>query len=526
MSQDELIALARNRAKDPVQEHLREHKDLWNKKISKLLSAIIELKRGINGHPVPTIGINERSKITEPIPDVLVSTSNQLKGYIDDAFNDLASIIAEQQQYAEYRIQAKEKRIQEQTTRLEHGEPANQNEISQVAMANDILIKEASGPLSRLWTYVKTPFQFSDKDRFARKNMLQAAAGIERKLVEIESLLVSKNRDSIPNLIYTYPQPLVNDYIGNIVEPLINLAKKKQEVEKVLPVETTQDVAQPGQPVQQEQFVPPGNIPIHEDLISPKKPIVDQPPLSLEDVEKMKADVFEHKIVLTKLEQFINALPSKLKKDINTQKHLVNLNMRLFNHSYKENDPADMVKHYEALRAELGKFYKLYEEFKNKKEASLDELITKEAASSELTRWLKRKRLSFWSSQEDRLRIDADQAVRIVRKDLNKLMDILEQKNAPIQRIASVLLTINQTLSDLFKGFARLAELHNSRELLIRYESRSEGKRQPVEIINESKINYLKKMSNEFFNSSTSIALKKMQEETEQAKTNEPQENE
>ena len=95
MSDDNLLShhkydmkkLSRTRAKDPVQEHLRQDKADWNADIRALLQLIRSLKTGVNGHPVPTIGL-PKGKITEPLPPTLETLHRQ----VNDRFQDASSL--------------------------------------------------------------------------------------------------------------------------------------------------------------------------------------------------------------------------------------------------------------------------------------------------------------------------------------------------------------------------------------------------------------------------------------------------
>lgn len=210
MVETKLERFARAKAKDPVQEHLREHKDNWNQRTKKMLDAFKTLKKGVNGYPVPSLGINERSKITDPISQQLVDASHQLNQYFDEAFNELNGIIAEQQQYAQY-----------------HEEHRAKSNERKEAFANPDLIKVASGKLSRLWHYTKTPFGFGQKDRWIKKNMLVAAADLEANLKEIETFAVTPwDKTSTPDMVHRTESFLLS-FLNHLVVPTVTLLKEQ-----------------------------------------------------------------------------------------------------------------------------------------------------------------------------------------------------------------------------------------------------------------------------------------------------------
>lgn len=61
--------------------------------------------------------------------------------------------------------------------------------------------KEASY-VSRIWTHIMAPFQFGDKERWIRLRMLRAAAKMDQYLIDVESKVVSRSKNSIPDAVY------------------------------------------------------------------------------------------------------------------------------------------------------------------------------------------------------------------------------------------------------------------------------------------------------------------------------------
>jgi hypothetical protein len=89
------------RAKDPIQQSLREKKALWNKKVSVLIENVIQLKQMMNGK-VSKFS-TEKSKITEPIPNNPASILSELMQDFTEILKEGNDIVSAQKDYSENR---------------------------------------------------------------------------------------------------------------------------------------------------------------------------------------------------------------------------------------------------------------------------------------------------------------------------------------------------------------------------------------------------------------------------------------
>lgn len=195
-----VIINARTRSTDPVQEHLRERKSVWNKACSEFIArlnafkpALISFKRGLNGRGDQKAGL-PISTIKEPLP-------NEISGYlghVGGGFNELASefatlvseangIVQEQAQYAEHR-----RKHQEQAQQMHHA--------ADYTEADDMLIVESSNELTRTWARLLSVVQ-TDKAKSQRLSMLGLAAKLFKNLVGFEDMVLAKGTDNVPEII-------------------------------------------------------------------------------------------------------------------------------------------------------------------------------------------------------------------------------------------------------------------------------------------------------------------------------------
>lgn len=162
---------ARKKSTDPVQEELRQKKEVWNKQVSKFVEDFIQYKKLING--APSKFHMEKSKITEPMPAEAVTVLQALV----ESFRELASkdydIMKAQQEYA------KTRRKKQPTASEDYD-----------------LVAEGSGRLSRTLSRLKPSFSESGKKR-ARMSLLSLVLDIFRLCASFEKELVSSDKDCV-----------------------------------------------------------------------------------------------------------------------------------------------------------------------------------------------------------------------------------------------------------------------------------------------------------------------------------------
>lgn len=161
--------LARKKSNDPIQENLRSHKETWNTATKELISRIIAFKRALNGrgdshYSLPT------SKIHEPFPNEIGSFLNNLSSNFDAVSSEALKIIQEQSDYSKNR--------------------------KQPAPKTASLISEGSNKLTRMWSYLKSPF-LSDENKKIRISLLKMCANMDKSLDDLESVILKSSPESI-----------------------------------------------------------------------------------------------------------------------------------------------------------------------------------------------------------------------------------------------------------------------------------------------------------------------------------------
>ena len=156
-----MIKGARKRSNDPVQEALREHKDKWNLATKELINRIIAFKRALNGRGDPKYSLPP-SKIQDSFPSEISSFLNNLSSNYDAVAQEALKIIQEQVSYSEKRKKPKTASI----------------------------TIEASNKLTRVWSYLKSPF-LSEENKQARISLLKSIASLDKHLDQLEYEVLS-----------------------------------------------------------------------------------------------------------------------------------------------------------------------------------------------------------------------------------------------------------------------------------------------------------------------------------------------
>ena len=136
---EELIALARKRRNDPVQEQLMQQKDVWNASASSLITKLIAFKRAMNGRQDPKFNLPV-TKIQNPFPSQVGEFLNKLSEEYTQLVSGAEKIIDDQENYSQHRRLPKPKLPQQSAP------PANDTTtiaLPQQAAADDGLISEA-----------------------------------------------------------------------------------------------------------------------------------------------------------------------------------------------------------------------------------------------------------------------------------------------------------------------------------------------------------------------------------------------
>ncbi len=168
----------RSQRKDPTQEAIVRSKDEINERTSRLIRLLIELKRGWNGNPAPEVGVTNKYKLTDPIPDQVINTGDTVLKELSSIIQELHHIDEMQDNYSAARNQ----RISERMKQIE--------QLQQQAAMQAVLRKKASNRLTRTWAHIVAPFQ-TEQGKWERLRLLRALARVDNNLRDVEEAILT-----------------------------------------------------------------------------------------------------------------------------------------------------------------------------------------------------------------------------------------------------------------------------------------------------------------------------------------------
>lgn len=443
---------ARGRSKDPVQENLKEHKSTWNEKTSKFITLLIALKQGLNGKPVPALNI-PAGRLHDPIPDSVIGLLDQMAGIYEELTQTAKQIVQEQQSHAEQVGQRREQKQQSPTL---------------ASKESTEIIKEASNVLTRLWTYISTPFNFSDEDKWIRVNLLQNLARIHRILKEIRENLATRSENTIPHAVYL-TKDLIHNFLVTIVSPLNQWYRKR------------------GPPAERAYI---------------SKDLKDQKVVPQDYVTEMRENAKEMGKHHEELFRLTNGIQDA---DIRDQFYLLlkefSSVVPLFWASYNRGDFERMQEHYSRMVEKIQYADRIIKEYRQEVSKSRIEDIDTAAmakkkidieklAQSRMKTWILRNWLSLWSSRDSSLRNGALSITDQMEKSLDKMMTILQSSDMELSKfVIEVQNFINSTASYMV-FLASLSDAHNNRVGMVGKTNRDNKER----LIPESEIRILRRL--------------------------------
>lgn len=219
--------LARKPSADPVQERLRADKAAWNKQVSSFINDLIHFKKTMNGWPSKFF--KERARITQPIPADPGTIIGSLAGDFQEIANRGNAIIQEQVDYSKNRRQKLPKMsntpgqgnggsitapteqpqtpegskldLTQQIGKQLAASPARLElvRVASVLEAKYFLESEASNPISRFFTRLKTPtinIGKGARERQLRMTMLKACVQTLKDLKKLQKEIVKSSKMS------------------------------------------------------------------------------------------------------------------------------------------------------------------------------------------------------------------------------------------------------------------------------------------------------------------------------------------
>lgn len=441
---------ARKHSQDPKQEALRAHKDTWNKacsefiaRINKFKPELISFKRGLNGRGDPNAGI-PASNIKDPLP-------NEIKSSLSDIAREFQSLATTFDQI----ISSADSIIQEQSN---YSQTRRKPKISNSQFSyQEILMVEASNPLSRLWASFKSFFS-SKEGKAYRISMLKLSQKIYYDLISLEEELLKKNVDNIETIVRKHM--VLSNNISILEKNLIYLMDQVGETGSELPNESeTQDIdsnAPNSEKGSNNTDVEDSikNI-VNNDLNSDKTPSSDLPPVSRISVNPINPNKPSEEDV-NKMRQIVsNFMKSKVGFNYANARAFFALIQ-----SYKaEPDPIKK----ESLAADIYRnFQKINKKFIElaNKEANINALLTKEA--NPISRFINKVKHQYGFTDEYSAdRLSMYEKAHSLRKIINKVMDILEKSDVDFIPLKNYMTEAKDIVESMKDPLRTLKALHN-----------------------------------------------------------------
>lgn len=216
---------AKKKSTDPVQQALRDHKSEWNDMVKEFISHLIGTKAGLNGRGSAPLNI-QPSKIQDPLPGEVGALLSALTGQFQSLVGGAKSIITEQNAYSRTRRKKQPKQPKKPNVPKpitpQQPEPTQTAQeptvdkdtavdsfLSNVASSESDLEKYGSSRLSRMWEYMKSPFNRDPASR-KRVGLLTLASDIFYDLLDLENDVLSLDMENIPTAIYKYQISIYN----------------------------------------------------------------------------------------------------------------------------------------------------------------------------------------------------------------------------------------------------------------------------------------------------------------------------
>lgn len=207
--------LGRKTSTDPVQEKLRQNKDLWNKEVSRFIESMKQLKKTMNGYPSRISP--QKGKIQEPIPGNPVAALDALTSAFEQIAEHGNAIVQKQLNYSKTR--RKKQLGLPQTGPVPTSNPAPTPDLSRqlssgltASMSIDSIIKladeyedlvvEGSNPLTRFFAKLMNPgigWTEAANKRRDRMKWLKSCAKAYKALEKFQVAIVGTSRESVTN---------------------------------------------------------------------------------------------------------------------------------------------------------------------------------------------------------------------------------------------------------------------------------------------------------------------------------------
>lgn len=458
----DLLKIGRKKAINPEQEKIREEKDSWNGEVSDYISALISLKKGVNGRGDKNTGLPP-SKITEVMPDQISSYLSETSSRSHRIFELANRIIRDQNEYATHRTSSKQANALESFEKnLIASELIEKN--SNVSIDN--IEVQGSWWGSRWWAKNIGFRKLQENEKIVRRHILESCSNHKDQLKKFENFIVDTNNPvSIPmsssiltSLLFTMATDLLptffllrkiqlgeeknipnSDFINETVSDLKNKSKTLPESE------LTDEIS--NQINKLEENLP--SIGVIVGFIKSK--------ISSEEKLKILNDTYDE---FSKKAQTLIQLNKKTDYDSSVLKTIKKL--------IKEVDSAEFILN-SIFEEILGKEIS-YEGYLKKinvsksafLEVEKDLFFVKKAANNAISRWYGKKILKVKKNPTAEIRLSIVEKSLQTRESLNSFMNRIELNDSEPAELGKKLLYVINDIVSLSDKIEQLCKIYVS----------------------------------------------------------------
>lgn len=452
--------LAQKGVKDPVQKHLRDMKKTWYNETSTLIAQLIAFKRGVSGRGDQQAGLPP-SNIKDPLPDEVIRYLEEMNRRYQEVSSKAAEIIKTQEQYSKNRRKS-----------------------------NKEIISTASNRFTRFFAWItQYPWFRNDEITKIRIDLLYSLSDFENRINDIEYLLTSIDKNAplraffeFSGLIVLFDTRFVNKFEEAINKQISFYKEHKDEIGSPPKAEfnskledkikkNEEDVKKEEQT--EEKYKSKTSLKITDTSINDILADLDNLIRLKDSIKELKTLDFEDikKQYLT-IRVFIN----EIKKKGLDENNIIELNKL-----YKEfvSNIAKGLGHEEATTIQ---------ELVEKKAFFLSCMI-KLAEKKRLQRWLQRLRLSLFSNEFDRHRLDSAKKMRDLTNKMDEIQTMFESKGLSLMTSIQSVIEMYVLLGEVCKFFSYIGKYYNYMHGVYKINNKTHS----LSRINEEQIRFLEK---------------------------------
>jgi hypothetical protein len=462
--------LARKTSTDPVQEKLRQNKDLWNKEVSRFIESMKQLKKTMNGYPSRISP--QKGKIQEPIQGNPVAALDALTTAFEQIADHGNSIVQEQLVYSKSRRKKQPKQpglpqtgpaptatptsapapdLSQQLSGTPLAASMSVDAIIKLADEYEDLVVEGSNPLTRFFAKLMNPgigWTEAANKRRDRMKWLKACAKAYKALEKFQVAIVGTSKESVSNSSKISQD--IWDLWSSVSRGFANYKSKLPKPVAAPPGEKENTLVDSDDPEERNPLPNTVETPVSPDV--PAQPVATPvPPQNLlADAEKIKRDYIwaqnSGQLVDAKVwDSFFAALtPYTMggKNKANYAPALIdayNTTLAALNSTYGTNGASFRDVAQQKISKETGK-------------TSTAQLEV--TAQDFLKKWFGKKRHQlkmFDETSSDRIRL-FEQA-EDMRTDLDSIMNLLE-KDLNVESLSPIINAMNSKMTS-FRGMMR-----------------------------------------------------------------------